>query len=258
MEQILSKIFRYIPEWVFVLIIIGLGMSYFFYDKPLMSVCDAQISDFANGQNGKLFPRAVQVLNPLTGGVYFDNNLKRSKNHCIASPQGKGCYQYFKIIQSVLYDFKKLENQCLKQLLLTPIIQQLFEEYLTTMALLAWGEHPPRSQSVKTGFLSDPDIKTFCVVKSYFQDFYPPATLSKVIQKTLNQLVIDPKTALKLAAENKIKQKLLDAKAENLNSLQTQTENNDEIEPYKFEKAVMDYQRAYDLSLFSTDCLFYL
>lgn len=248
MDQILNKIFRYIPEWLFVLIIIGIGLSLFFMDKPLVSVCDAQISDFAAGQNGKLFPRSVKVINPATGGLFLDNNLQRAKQHCIESPKGTGCYQYFKIIQSVLYDFKKLETKCLKQLSEAPIIGQLFEEYMVTMAILAWGEYPPRSQAQKSGWLGDPELKTFCTVKNYFQDFYPPEKFSSIIQSTLSQLVIDPNTEMKMPANEKTKTEII----------KEVVGEDDEDKPYVFEKARMTMQKAYDLSLFSTDCLFYL
>lgn len=251
MDQVLNKIFRYIPEWLFVLIILGGGVTFFFFDKPLISVCDAQIQDFSNGQVGKLFPRAVRVLNPLTGGVYFDDNLLRSKNHCIDSPKGTGCYQYFKIIQGVLYDFKKLENKCLKKLSESASISRLFEDYLMAMTLMAWGEYPPRSQAQKTGWLAEPDVKTFCTVKNYYEEFYPPESLNKLIAKTLNQLVVDPRVVFKAPAVEKSKKELF---VEELKK----NKDEDEDDPYVFEKAKMEIKKAYDLSLFSTDCMFYL
>lgn len=240
MEQFLTQIFRYIPEWLFVVIIIGLGLGYFFFEKPLISVCDAQIAEFAAGQDGKLFPKVVKVLNPTTNKVYSDNILNKVKTQCIDSPKGVGCYQYFKIIQSVLYDFKKLDNQCLSEMVQKPFVIQTFEEYLSTMAVLAWGEFPPLSQAHKTGWLTPQELKTFCTVKSYYQEFYPVERWNTLIQKTLSELVEDPKV---LAVKKTNKENFV--------------EELKEEKEYKFKKSKMETQKAYDLSLFSMDCLYY-
>lgn len=241
MDQVLNKIFRYIPEWLFVLIILCGGLVFVFYDTPMVSICDAQISDFASGQNGKLFPRTVKVLNPLTGGPYSQNNLRRVKNHCIDSMKGAGCYSYFKIIEGVLFDFKKLDQNCLLEMSEKPMISQLFEEYLTTMTILAWGEHPPSSQAQKTGWLSDMELKTFCRVKINYLEFYKPEKWDQLVHKTLSQLVEDPKTAI-----DPIKTKK-----------ETFEEELDEETEAKFKKARMEIKKAYDLSLLSMDCLYY-
>jgi hypothetical protein len=241
MDQILNKIFRYIPEWLFVVIILCGGLIFVFNDTPLVSICDAQIADFASGQNGKLFPRSVKVLNPLTGGPYSENNLKRFKNRCVNSIKGAGCYSYFKIIEGVLFDFKKLDQSCLVELADKPIMSQLFEEYLTTMTILAWGERPPLSQAQKAGWLTDLELKTFCKVKSNYTEFYKPEKWDQLVQKTLSQLIEDPRTYI-----DPIKTKK--------ESFEEEIDKDAEI---KFKKVRMDIKKAYNLSLLSMDCLYY-
>lgn len=246
MDQFLNKIFRYIPEWLFVLIILGVGVLFLFYDNPLVSVCDAQISDFAKGQQGKLFPRTVKVLNPLTGGAYFDNILAKSRDRCIDSPKGTGCYKYFKIIEGVLYDFKKLDGSCLKQLSQTPLMAKVFEDYLITLGLLAWGEYAPMTEAQKTGWLTDTDLKTYCTVKSYYQDFYPIKNWDRIIQKSLSQLAIDPETLTPNKPEAN-KEKVFGE-----NDLR-----NDSERAYKYQKAKLTMTKAYRRSLYSMDCIYY-
>lgn len=226
MEQLLGKIFRYIPEWMFVLILVGLGLIFFFNDTPLVSVCDAQVNDFVKGQSTKLFDQ---------------KEFKRSKDNCVDSPRGTGCHAYFKTIQSVLYDFKKLDTECLKELSTKPIIVQTFDGYLMNLGIMAWGEHAPRAQSQKTGWLSDLELKTFCSVRTYYHDFYPKERWNGLVQKTLSYLVEDPATALAIERSKK-------------EQFQDEVE---EEKVYKFKKARMDLKKAFDLSLFSMDCLYY-
>lgn len=226
MEQLLSKIFRYIPEWFFVLILVGLGLIFFFQEKPLISVCDAQITDFAKGQSTKLFDQ---------------KKFKDAKERCIDSPKGTGCHLYFKIVQSMLFDFKKMDSECLKELSIKPIISHTFNEYLMNMTILAWGEFPPRAQIEKKGWLTDLEIKTFCSVRSYYQDFYTSEQWDGLVRKTLSYLVEDPST-LEIA-KNTSKERF--------------QQSVEEEKEYKFKKARMDMKKAYDLSLFSLDCLYY-
>ncbi len=246
MDQFLSKIFRYIPEWLFVLIILGGGVVFLFYDNPLISVCDAQISDFANGQQGKLFPRTVKVLNPLTGGAYYDNILAKSRDHCIDSPKGTGCYSYFKIMRGILYDFKKLEGSCLKKLSQTPLMAKVFEDYLITIGLLAWGEFTPTTEVQKTGWLTDAELKTYCSVKAYYQDFYPTQNWDNIIQKTLSQLVIDPKAIVAVTPVSK---------DDNIFGEENKNDGSEKV--YTYKKARLSVQKAYKRSLYSMDCIYY-
>ncbi len=241
MDQILAKIFRYIPEWLFVLILIVAATGLVFLDNPMTTVCDTQIADFASGQNGKLFPRAVQVLDPLTGGPHFENTLNKSRDSCIYSLKGAGCYSYFKIVQGVLNDFKKLNKECLLKLSEKPIIIKLFSDYTATMTQLAWGERPPTTQLNKKGWLSDTEIKTFCQVRKYYNIFYPPAQWDNLSRYTLSKLVIDPN---KVPEVNNTKQ-------------QEFSESVEVDKEFVFEKAPMDFKKAYDLSLLSYDCLYY-
>lgn len=241
MEQELAKIFRYIPEWVFVLILISLVVVFVFFDNPLTTVCDTQIADFTQGQTGKLFPRAVQVLDPLTGGPHFENVLAKNRKQCIGSINGAGCYGYFKTVQSVLDDFKKLKNQCLMELSQKGVIKILFDDYLSTITRLAWGESPPKSQFTKKGWLSDLELKTFCQVKKYYNVFYTPKDWDDLTRKTLSELVIEPKDFQKV---EQTKKEIFDQEVQ-------------EEKEYVFEKAVMEYKKAYDLSLLTFDCLYY-
>jgi hypothetical protein len=241
MDQLLAKIFRYVPEWFFVLVLIGLGVAFFFYDAPLTTVCDAQINDFAQGQNGRLFPKAVNVLNPLTGGPYVNNNLSKSRKQCIESVQGMGCYSYFKIVQGVLFDFQKLSPQCLMELSAKPLISKMFDDYIITMVRLAWGDRPPLSQTNKNGFLTDSDISTYCKMRKFYNVFYPQARWDALSRYTLSLLVEDPlKTqSKKLSLEEKFEDEVKEEKE------------------YVFKKASMDFNRAYELSLLTMDCLYY-
>ncbi len=241
MEQELAKIFRYIPEWVFVLILISILVGFVFFDNPLTTVCETQISDFSQGQSGKLFPRAVMVVDPLTGGPHFENVLAKNRKQCIGSIEGAGCYGYFKTIQSVLNDFKKLKSKCLMELSQKGVIKTLFDDFIMTVTRLAWGETPPLSQNNKKGWLADSELKTFCQVKKYYNVFFKPEDWDNLTRKTLAELVIEPKNYLR---EEKSKREMFD------------DEIQDEKE-YVFEKAVMDFRKAYDLSLLTFDCLYY-
>lgn len=226
MEQLLGKIFRYIPEWLFVLILVGLGLFLFFQDTPLISVCDAQINDFVNGQSTKLFDQ---------------KKFKDAKESCVDSPRGTGCHAYFKTIQSVLYDFKKLDSECLKELSTKPVIVQTFDSYLMNLGIMAWGEHAPRSEAQKKGWLSDLELKTFCSVRTYYHEFYPIERWNGLVQKTLSYLVEDPMVAI--VRERSKKEQFQDEV--------------EEEKVYKFKKARMDIKKAFDLSLFSMDCIYY-
>lgn len=244
MDQVLAKIFRYIPEWMFVIIIIAIVLGLITLDNPMASICETQIADFTSGQSGKIFPRAVKVLNPSTNSIYFENILVKNRNRCVESINGAGCYAYFKTIQDVLNDFKKLKKNCLMELSQKPIMQKLFSDYLSTMSRLAWGETPPKSERNKSGWLMDSELKTFCQVKKYYNLFYPPSLWESLVGQTMSTLVTDPrqrgiKNTNLNASEINIKDRLSDPENPTLN------------------KPVMELKKAYELSLFSFDCLYY-
>lgn len=243
MSQLLNKIFRYIPEWMFVILIICAGVGLFFWDNPMTTLCDAQIQGFVNDQNGKLFPRAVRVLNPLTGSIYSDNILKRTRAQCIGSVKGMGCYTYFKIVDDVLVDLRKLDNECLQEISKFPVITHLFNQYLTTMTRLAWGERPPRSKSEQKNWLTDREIKTFCEVKTFYTNNYNDLAWNQLVSSALSNLVEDPNKVRHeevKTARNKLDKKL------------------DIVDEYEFKKAPMDTKRAFDLSLLSLNCIYYM
>ena len=248
MDQLLNKILKYIPESLFITLILIGGIVFLFYDSPLISVCDAQIKDYITHQRGRLFPQVVKVKNPTTGSLYRDNSLRRSRKQCIQSHQGMGCSRYFDLIKDGFEDFKKLDENCLMEFSKKPVMFKIIGQYIQTMTRLAWGDSPPRNKEAKKSWLTYVDLQTFCRAQSYYKTFYSHAHWNQLVRRTLNQMIINP--------ENKFNKKT----EKHLSS--TLTHKEDPLSPTKkigFEpkKIPMDPKRAFELSLLSLDCLLY-
>lgn len=247
----MDQILKYIPESLFILLVLIGGIVFFFYDSPLTSVCDVQISDYIRSQRGRLLPRAVKVKNPTTGDFYKDNLLQRSRKQCIQSLEGMGCARYFKIIKQGLNDFKKLDRNCLTKLSKKPFLFKIIGQYLQTMTRLAWGKFPPQSQEMKTSWLSHTDIQTFCKAKSYYKTFYSKIYWGHLVKNTLTQVMTSPqKKSYKDSSKN------LSSISQNKEKKPLTTEKSKETD-FKFKKASMKPQKAFDLSLLSLNCLIY-
>lgn len=236
MDRFLAKIFRYIPESVFVLIILIGGLYYFMFETPLYSVCNAQINDFVKVQRGKFFP----------GGSYSYNRLSDSRKKCVSSIRGFGCNEYFLIMASAMQDLARLEDKCLVELSQNPYFSGVISQYMRTMVQLAWGERPPATQFDKTSWIDQRALKTFCQVRQYYRRLYTEQQWNALVGGTLNLLIEDP------AKPSRIEKKLaqLDEKAKE--------KENPEESIYYFPKARMTTEKAYDLSLYSLDCIHYL
>lgn len=229
MERFLSQIFRYIPEWMFVAVILVGALAYFMYDKPLYKLCDAQISEFSRSQKGKLLGR-----------------LSPARKKCINSIRGSGCVEYFQIFESVVASMPKLQEKCLIELAETPMISLSFGQYLRTMVQLAWGDRPPGTQFEKVGWLKSSDLKTFCRVREFYNMFYPQEQWNALVSSTLGLLVEDPATIPKTRVQRRLSE--IDA---------NEAKDAEEDDKYYFRKAKMKPDRAFTLSLFSLDCLPY-
>lgn len=247
MDRFLATIFRYIPESIFVLIILVGGLYYFMFEKPIYSVCNAQINDYVKGQNGKFFPKGIRVLNPKTGGTYSENTLKVARQKCISSIRGFGCNEYFLIMASAIQDIAKLDPKCRIELSQNSYFSSSINQYMSTMAQLAWGEIPPATQFDKTSWLDQSTLKTFCRTREYYRQFYDDLRWNGLVGETLNMLTEDP------TKPSRVQTKLakIDEKAK-------EKEGNAEDSIYYFPKAKITTEKAFDLSLFSLDCLHYL
>lgn len=226
MDRLLSQIFRYVPEWVFVGVILCGAIYYFMTDQPIYSPCDAQVKEFYRGQSTNL------------------GRLTPARRSCISSLRGFGCMKYFEIFESAVRDFNKLEKKCLQQLSTDTFIYQAFSQYLRTMAMLAWGDRPPGSQFEKVGELSPMQLKTFCDARQFFRLFYSDPQWNAVVITTINLLTEDPS---KLPPPSLVQTEIdgiEDSVAE-------------EEKAYKFPKARMSPEKAFELSLLSLDCLHY-
>lgn len=229
MDRFLSQLFRYVPEWMFVLVILGGALYYFMFDTPLYKVCDAQIAEFGKSQKGKLLGR-----------------LEPARKKCVSSIRGSGCVEYFEIFESAVKAFPKLEEKCLMQMSEMPFMNQAFSQYMRTMTLLAWGDRPPGTQFEKVGWLAQKDIKTYCKVRELYNLFYPREQWEALVGSTLGLLIEDPTS---ISHQTRVQRKLseIDAKDEE-----------DKKEVYFFPKARMKPDKAFDLSLLSLDCLHYM
>lgn len=227
MERLLSQLFRYVPEWLFVVIILIGAVAYFMYDQPLYKLCDAQISEFSKSQRGKLLGR-----------------LTPARKKCISSVRGSGCVEYFQIFESAVNSMPKLQEKCLRELSEMPMISLSFGQYLRTMVLLAWGERPPSTQFEKVGWLRPADLKTFCSVREFYNMFYPTEQWNALVSSTLGLLVEDPAVLSKTRVQRRLSE--IDAK-----------DKDEDKDTYFFPKAKMKPDRAFTLSLFSLDCMPY-
>lgn len=227
MDRLLSQIFRYVPEWVFVCVILVGGLAYFIYDRPLYRLCDAQIQEFSRAQQGKLIGRLVPA-----------------RKRCIGSIRGSGCVEYFQIFETAVSSMPKLQEKCLRELSEMPMISLSFGQYLRTMVLLAWGDRPPGTQFEKVGWLTAADLKTFCRVREFYNMFYPQEQWNALVSSTLGLLVEDPAVIPKNRVQRRLSE--IDAK-----------DKSEDEDKYFFPKAKMKPDRAFTLSLFSLDCLPY-
>lgn len=177
----LQRIEHYVPNWLLVVIALGLMIGYLLYSDPLHSVCDTQLQVFRKSQS-QFLGRAPKLR--LKGYSYYDEFY----NKCKMSNSAGGCYPYLRGFDSVLRSFKAVDERCRARVAERPRIRKAFGAFIYQLTRLAWGDNGPMQAQQRQSWLSNKDLQLFCKIKNLYLEFYGQEALNKLGRKTMKDI----------------------------------------------------------------------
>ena len=158
MKQLIEKI----PKPILVLVVLILAIGIFVYNDPLRDECAIQAKIFERNTKGIL--SAIRTNKK----IQF-SKIKPLRELCREGNSIGACSDYFEALRTVANELKVFNAKCqVKYAVDHEVFVTEMGSALKTMALVAWGDKPPASISERGGWLSEPDIKTFCSLKKNY------------------------------------------------------------------------------------------
>lgn len=158
MNQFLSRV----PKPILVVVVLLLGIAIFIYNDPLKDECGIQ---------AKVFERNTKGI--LTGikknGKIQYALLSAMQDHCKEGNSIGACAEYFEALRKIASELKIFKQTCqIKYSEQNENFVNQLSQALQIMSLVAWGEKPPVGTAERAGWLSEPQVRTFCALKKTY------------------------------------------------------------------------------------------
>lgn len=155
-----------LPKYALVGFFLLFAIAVAYFADPLRDKCDIQVDAFRKNSRDIFFSKKIN--NHIS---YPKINFLKSK--CMEANSEGGCEEYFGVLFKISQYLKEVNLECSEKLVELDIdLSSVLSSGIKIMALVAWGESPPRVLSSKIGWLNSGQIKTFCSLKSSYQAIY--------------------------------------------------------------------------------------
>lgn len=158
----INDILGKIPKPILVLGSISLALVFIVLNNPMTDECEVQAKNFERNTKGLLYSTKVKnktqfaKLNPL-------RDICRDGNSIGA------CSDYFEGLRKVSSEFNLMNDNCkLKYSEANEGFLPQIRSGIKVLALVAWGEKPPAGPAERLGWLTEPDIRSFCQLKKAY------------------------------------------------------------------------------------------
>lgn len=152
-----------IPHSVLVIGVLLIALGLIVFQNPLQDGCDVQITNFNRSVRGVLI--GFKTKKNLTQYAQIEN----LKSLCRQGNSSGSCENYYEALKKITAGFKMVENSCLPKLIENyENLPKVVSNGIQIMALNAWGEAPPSGVSERLGWLTEPDIYTFCRLRNQY------------------------------------------------------------------------------------------
>ncbi len=146
------------------LVVLVCAIGIFVYNDPLRDECTVQSKIFERNTKGIL--SAIRTNKK----IQF-SKIKPLRELCREGNSIGACSDYFEALRTIANELKVFNSKCqVKYATEHEVVVAEIGSALKTMALVAWGVKPPASISERAGWLTEPEIKTFCSLKKYYSN----------------------------------------------------------------------------------------
>jgi hypothetical protein len=157
----INEIIHKIPKPMLVIVVLILALGFIVYTNPMQDGCDVQIANFGRTTRGIL--AGFKTKKNLTQFAQIEN----FKNLCREGNSQGSCENYYDALKKITTGLKAVEDKCQPKLMENyENLIKVISNAIQIMALNAWGDASPEGVGERMGWLSEPDIYTFCRLKT--------------------------------------------------------------------------------------------
>jgi len=170
----LDKIEQYVPQWAIAAICIGIAVIVVMSKGKDYTVCDSQKETL------------IQAERKFLSGEYYKVYYER----CLSSNRPGGCEPYFKGMRKFMNNLGGyIEPGCVDAVIVNNGgIKGAMYNFLLNVTRMAWGDEGPVSIYSRVSWLDAHHLKTFCSVKSSFQNYFGMDTYNAVEKSIIDKL----------------------------------------------------------------------
>ena len=158
----MNRLLEKIPRPLLVGIVLAIAIGLFVLNDPLRDECAVQAKIFERNTKGIL--SAVRTNKKIQFA-----KIRPMRDLCREGNSIGACADYFGALRTVSGELKVFSEKCQKKYAVDheSTVAEIGSA-LKTMALVAWGEKPPASISERAGWLTEPDLRSFCSLKKSY------------------------------------------------------------------------------------------
>lgn len=177
----MDRLFQILPQWAVVLIILALGIVFFYITMPPHTVCDSQIEIFQSSQTPFLYLDPKKTYASTTAFQKSTENCKLGNSH-------GACRELFDGLRKMVQDIKVIPSECYAQVSDIDQITSAVWGSLGLFTQLAWGERAPASSFERMGWFDSFHLHTYCQLKRLGIELYGESSWNDFANKALEQL----------------------------------------------------------------------
>lgn len=170
----LDSLIQKTPRPVLIGGILILALAFFIYNEPLKDECGIQGDKFKKNTAGLLTPTRVKKKMQYPKILYSSVRCKRGNS--IGS-----CSEYLEHLRLMSRELKNVSPKCQETLIVeqSGLVAQMTQA-LQVVALVAWGESPPKGLAERAGWLNESHLRSFCYIKDTFIRLVGPESFEKI------------------------------------------------------------------------------
>ena len=228
LDQVIAKI----PKSVLLILVLGVALIFMVFDNPLKDECDIKTKIFLNEMRG------------ITGSVKIKTKtqfaqINNWRDRCRDGNSIGACKDYFYGLRKMTAALKVFPEQCLPKFSdNNEWFLKVTAQAVLTLTMIAWSEKPPSGVADRMGWLTEAEVRTFCILKKTY------ASLAG--DESLNDL------------KNSVYEQYPDAWPDTVNlDLRTPENRPKAFKTLKNTAGSLDRNQIYERSLFSIRCDLY-
>ncbi len=161
----LNQLLQKMPKPLLVFIVLSLAIAAFIYNEPLKDECLQQTKIFNRKMKGILFTtRKNDKIQFAKMKFYLSDRCKQGNSI-------GACREYFDSLRVLTQELALMSEKCQSDYSLKD--EEFLEQISTAIqivALVAWGDKPPKSLAERQGWLNQPQIQSFCSLVKTFRE----------------------------------------------------------------------------------------